>query len=133
MCRPHRHRVHHRVYGHARELFLLFEGYAEAVESVDKRRVYLVEALGALGVFWCGVVAYGLKVDGRDVEVRPCGRLEGKPIAVGAKAEVEQPFRLAFLLGNEAYHIFRQSRRDDVGVYVGGESVFIFSRSGFGE
>ena len=43
-----------------RTLIVADEGYAEAVERVDKLRVYLVEALGAFFFLGRGIVAYCL-------------------------------------------------------------------------
>ncbi len=128
----YRHRVHHGIDGHTRQLFLFFEWYAETVECVDKRRVNLVEALGALRVFGCGIVAYGLEVDGRNREVSPCGWLKCEPVTVSLQSEVEKPVGFAFLTGDEAYDILRQSGRNNLCVYVGCKSVFIFARGGVG-
>lgn len=60
--------------------------------------------------------------------MRPCGRGECEPVAECLQAEVEQPFRLAFLMRDKAYDVLVQAGRNKVGVDVGSESVFIFAR-----
>ena len=117
--------VHHGIDGHARELFLLLEGYAEAVEGVDELGVDLVEALRSLLGTRGGIVAYGLEVDGRYVEVGPVGFLHRQPVAVGLQAEFEEPFGFALLGRDHSHHILAQAAGYHISVDVGGEAVFI--------
>ncbi len=88
--------VHHGVDGHARKGFLFLQGYAEAVECVEKLRVDFIEAFGAFGLgARLGVVADGLVVDRRNVEMGPGGHFECLPVAEGFQTEFEEPLRLA--------------------------------------
>lgn len=66
-------------------------------------------------------------------EVGPLRLPKSQPVAVGLQPEVEKPFRLMFLSRYETDHILAQTRRNDVGVDVGGEAVFIFRTGGLPE
>ena len=130
VCGLDAHGVHHGVDGHARQGFLLLQGYAEAVEGVEYLRVHFVEAFGALGGAWRGVVADGLIVDGRDVEVCPLRHFEREPVAVGLEAEVEQPLGLVFEPGDGAHDVFAEPSLYAVCVDVADESVLVFALCG---
>ncbi len=84
----YRHGVHDRIDGHARKQFLLFKGYAQAVEGVENLRVYCVEALRSLFFGGSCVVDYGLEIDGGHVEVAPRRRRKRQPVAEGFQPEV---------------------------------------------
>ena len=83
-----------------------FEGDAQLVEGLHEFRVNLLVPLLTLLAGGVGVVRYGLIVDGRQVDVRPVGLLQGEPVAVGLEAEVEEPFGLALLGRDEAVSTF---------------------------
>ena len=118
MCGLDRHRVHHGVDGHAGEHFLLFEGNAQTVECLDELGVDLVDALRPFFFLRGGVVAYGLIVDVGDVEMRPAGHLEGRPVAVGFQTEVEKPVGFSFFPGNKPDDVFVEAALDDVAVDI---------------
>ncbi len=106
MGRFHRHGVHDGIDGHAGELFLLLEWYAELVEGFQKFRVDFVEALWPLFGNGRSIVAYCLEIDFGHVEMPPFRRCHGEPVAVCFQPEIEQPLRLPFLFRNQANHIF---------------------------
>ena len=65
------------------------------------------------------------------MHVPPRGLLQGLPVAEGFEPKIEQPFRFAFLLGDEADNVFVQTFVDDFGLHVGGKAVFVFLLGGF--
>ena len=124
------YRVHDGVDGHSAELFLLLEGYAQAVEGVEQGRVDLVEALGAFLGLGGGEVGDGLEVYFGDFEVRPPGRRQRQPVTEGLEAEVEQPLGLALQARDCAHHFLVEAALEDVRVYVGHEAVFVLLPDG---
>ena len=118
VCGAHGNGIHHSVDGHARQRFLLFDGYAQTVEGVEDFRVHFIEAPWTFLLDRRRIVADCLEVDGGNIEVRPCGRCQGFPIAESFQAEIEQPLWLLFLFRNQPYDIFRQSGWNDFCVDV---------------
>ena len=62
--------------------------------------------------------------------MRPPRHSQRKPVAVGFQPEIEQPLRLAFRLRYVAHHILVQPHRNDMGVDVRDESIFVFTAGG---
>ena len=56
----------------------------------------------------------------------PCGLFECLPVAERLQSELEHPFRLSLLLGDESHNVLVESLLYDVGMHVGGEAVFVF-------
>lgn len=125
--------VHDGVYGHSGQLFLFLERDAELIERVEQLGVHLVEALLQFLGLGGGIVADGLQVDGGDVEVSPVRRGHRQPMAVGAQAELEQPFRLVLEAGDGADGLFVESGGHDLGVDVGHETVLVVVLLGLAE
>ena len=70
----HRDAVEHRIHRHAGEQFALLQGDAQLFVGAEQFRIDLVEALGPVVVgLGGGVVADGLVIDGRVVDVGPGG------------------------------------------------------------
>ncbi len=130
MCGLHRHRIHHRIDGHARQSFLLLQGNAKTVESVEQLRIHLVEAAGSSFGARCCIVAYILEINLGDTQMRPARHCQGAPMAVSLKTEVQQPLRLTFLCRYQAHDLLAQSAGNDVGVDVGREAILVLRRSG---
>ena len=126
--RLHRDTIHHRIDRHAAEDLLLLEGDAELVESLEELGIDLAQVLRPLFFLLRGsIIDNILVIDGRDVEMSPGRHFERLPVAKGAEAEVEQPFRLVFLGGNEADGLFVEAAMYRFRIYMGNEAVFILA------
>ena len=122
--RLHRYRVHDRIDSRAAESEPLLERNAELIESLLQLWVDLL-VLRFLSQR-VGIVGYCLEIDVRNVDVSPCGNGESLPVAVSLQTEVEEPVGLSLLLGDKPHDILVESFRDDLGLYVGGETILIF-------
>ena len=122
-----RHRVHHRVYGHSRQGLLFLKGYAELVERFKQLGIHFIKALGPLFLFGRGVIAYGLIVDFRNVEMSPCRHLQRQPVTVGLQSEFKQPLGFAFLFRYKTDYILVESARNHIGVDVAYKSILVFA------
>ena len=123
----HRDAVEHRVHGHAGQQFPLPQGNAQLLVGPQQLGVDLVQALRSVGLGpRRGVVANGLIVDGRVLDVGPGGLLHGEPVAIGLQPPLQQPFRLALLGRDQSDDVFVQAGRHRVGIDVGEESVLVF-------
>ena len=102
--------IHHGIDGHSGELLLLLKRDSEFVECIDQFRIDLIHTLLQLPLFRGGIIGDRLKVDLRDIEVRPLRRSESLPIAECLETEVKQPIRLTFESGNKTHGLLRQTR-----------------------
>ena len=59
------------------------------------------------------------------MHVAPCGHGQRLPIAERLEAEIEQPFRLTFLMRDQTHDVLIEAARYDVGLHIGREAVFI--------
>ena len=126
-----RHGVHHGVYGHAGQPLLFLEAYAQLVEGLDQLRIHLVHRLLQRLLFRRGIVADGLEIDWRYVQMRPRGRRQRLPVAERLETEFQQPLRLLLDGRYAAYHILVKARRHYLSVDVGRKTIFIFRVGGF--
>ncbi len=124
----YRHRVHHRVDRHARKHLLLLQRDAKTVECLQHLGVNLVEVLGPIFLDRRGVIADGLEVDVGHVEVAPFRRGHRQPVAVGFEAELQEPFRLVLLFGNQPDYILAQPHGNHLRVDIGHEAILVVAR-----
>ena len=89
----HGDRVEHRVHRHPGQLGALVQRHAELVVGVQQFLGHFVQrsVLGALGR---GVVADGLEIDWRDLQLGPVRHRHGQPAPVGGQPPVGHPLRL---------------------------------------
>ena len=119
-----RHRVHDSVHSGTAQREALLQGDAKLVEGLLQLRVDLFVLR-----FLCqriGIIGYCLEVDRWHMDVPPRRNGQGLPITVGLQTKVEQPLRLAFLLGYEPYNILVQTLGNDLSVNICRKAVFIF-------
>src|ERR1022692_1205422 len=95
----YRYAVEHRVRGDAGEQLTLLQRDAKLFIGAEQFRIDIVEALGPVDVgLGGGVVADGLVIDGRIVDVGPGGLLHGEPVPVGLQAPLQHELGLVLLL-----------------------------------
>ena len=130
----HGDRVEHRVHGHPGEHFLLVQRDTQLLVGVQQFRVHLVQALRpVLHALGRGVVGDGVQVHRRVGDVGPVGLGHLQPVAIGVQTPLQQPFRFAFLGGNDADHVLVQARRQGVGLHQGGETRLVLGADHFVE
>ena len=121
-----RHRVHHGVDRHARQRHLLFEGDAQFVERAFELRVDLVHRIEFFLRLGGGVIDDVLKIYFGNRQVRPRRGFQRQPVAVSRHAPLGHPRGLAFLGGDQTYHLLVQTLTDGFGLDVRGEAVLVF-------
>jgi hypothetical protein len=121
----HRDAVEHRVDRHAGEPLLLHQGNAELLVGAQQLRVDLVQALRPLGGLGGGVVVGVLVVDRREGDLGPLGLCHGEPVLIGLEPPVEQPVRLALLVGDEPDDVLVEALGRGLGLDVGHEAVLV--------
>ncbi len=95
----HRDAVEHRIDRHSGEQLALLQWDAQLFIGAEQFRIDVVEALGPVDVgLGSGVVADGLVIDGRVVDVGPGGFQHGEPVPVGFQAPLQHELGLVFLL-----------------------------------
>ena len=121
-----RHRVHHGVDRHARQRHLLFEGDAQFVERAFELGVDLVHRIEFFLRLGGGVIDDVLKIYFGNRQVRPRRGFQRQPVAVSRHAPLGHPRGLAFLGGDQTYHLLVQTLTDGFGLDVRGEAVLVF-------
>ena len=119
------HRVHHCIDGCSCQRHAFLQRDAQLVEGFHQLGVDVARTLFLLLLRGVSIVADGLIVYRRHLEVPPSGLFEREPVAVGIQAELEEPLRLSLLLGDESDDVLRESLLDDFRLYIGGEAVLV--------
>ena len=123
----HGNAIEHRIHRDAGQDGLLLQGDAELGVGLEQLRIDVVQALGPIALGLGGrIVNNVLVVDLGVVDVGPIGLFEGQPVVVSLETPFQQPFRLVFLGGNQADHIFAQAAGDGIGFDIGDETPLIF-------
>ena len=126
------HGIHDGVDGGvAAEGQALFEGDAKLIEGLFDLGVDGSGISGHSGITRflgsrVSIIADGLIVDGRHVDMGPFGLGLLLPIAEGLQPELEHPLGFALLGGDETDHVFIQALFYDFGMYVGGKAELVF-------
>src|SRR5437773_12124110 len=121
--RRHGDAVEDRVDRHARQGGALLEGDAELLVHRLDLRVHLVVVRGLL--FRGRVVVRVLVVDRAVVDVRPLRLLHREPVLVRAETPLEEPCRLALLLGDVPDDVLAAALRGELLLDVRDEPVFV--------
>jgi len=103
----------------------VLERYAQTVERVEHFGIDLVQTLRTLLFARRRIVAYGLKVDLRHLEMSPCRRRQREPVAESLQPEVKQPLRLTFLGRDQSHHILAETSRNYICVDGRMEAILI--------
>ena len=123
--------VHHGIHGHACKLLLFLQGNSQLVECFQQFGVYFVQTLGSVFAR-SGVIRYVLEIDIANFQFAPVGDFHFQPFAVCFETELQQPLRFVLFCRNTTDYVFIQSPFYHIGFYIGGKTVFIFRRNGFG-
>jgi hypothetical protein len=122
----HRHAVEHGIHRNARQCLLFFQRDAQLVVGVQQLRIDLVETLRTRALFpGCGIIGYGLKIDGRMGDIRPLRLDQGQPVAVGLEPRLQHPFRLLLACGNQVDGLLIEARRHSICLDIGDKTVLV--------
>ena len=94
----HRHAVEDHVHRNTGERRLFVHRHAQFLEGAQQLRIDFIHRVELLLWPGRGVIAHVLEIDPRILHVRPVRLLHGGPVPEGLEAELQQPFRLVFLL-----------------------------------
>ena len=129
--RRDRDAVEHGVDRDAGEQLLFLERNPELLEGGADFRIDLVEAVERRPLLGRRVIDNVLVLDRRVAHVLPRRLGHGEPGAVRLQAPLEQPRRLAFLLGNQPDDLLVETFWDGLGFDIGDEAELVFPVSEF--
>ena len=121
--RPDRDAVKHGVDRDASQQLLLLERNPELLERGADFRIDLVETVERRPLLGRRVIDDVLVVDRRVVHVLPRRLGHREPGAIRLQAPLEQPRRLAFLLGDQPDDLLVETLRNGLGFDIGDEAV----------
>ena len=119
----HRHRVEDGIHRHPGKGGPLVQRDAELVEGLLQLGVYLLRPVAVL--LRGSIIYYVLKINLRDVKMRPCRHLHLLPAPECVKPELQQPFRLLLLGGNEPYYVLVEPFRNEFLLDISDKTMLI--------
>ena len=121
--RSDRDAVENGVDGDAGQHFLLVQGDAELLVSLEQLGIDFVEALERLDALWRGVVDERVVVDCRIPDVAPVRLFHGEPAPVGLEAPFQHELGLVLFRRDGADYVFIEPGWDGVRLDIGDEPV----------